>query len=374
MYVGYFFVLYMEKKRKRKGFLKFHEVVTRVIEYVKTDDIYINGADNLYPNTVQNVLYQSNTASLAIRALSDFISGKGVENDFIVNKKGQYLSELIADISTDIAVQNGFWLHVSYELDYNLKYKPINPILLPYLDCRKSKEDDADNDGKIYVSDWSNSSNNFFLNIFKKDKTDWYYPFNPKQEIVHAQVLADGGIEKYRGQVMYVNLTPHFEYALSLFNAVINDADSENRVGMYTNAQLRGGFMGKTLAVTNGLDESFEDVVYEWIGAEGASGVAVVNLEKTEDIKDAIHLIQVKSQYDEKQFSETKQALRENILGAAKNLPKQLVIDGGGIFSQSGEAIQQLKQFYNEQTKNERNAIEKAFKKIGIECKIIPLV
>src|SRR5699024_9180318 len=100
----------MEKKRKRKGFLKFHDVVTRIIEYVKSDDIYINGADNLYPNTVQNVLYQSNTASLAIRALSDFISGKGVENDFIVNKKGQYLSELIADISTDIAVQNGYWL------------------------------------------------------------------------------------------------------------------------------------------------------------------------------------------------------------------------------------------------------------------------
>src|SRR5690554_1953203 len=105
--------------------------------------------------------------------------------------------------------------------------------------------------------------------------------------------------------------------------------------------------MGKSLAVTNGLGESFEDVVHQRLGAEGASGVAVVNLEKTEDIKDAIHLIQVKSQYDEKQFSETKQALRENILGAAKNLPKQLVIDGGGIFAQSGEAIQQLKQFYS---------------------------
>src|SRR5699024_211356 len=128
----------MEKKRKRKGFLKFHDVVTRIIEYVKSDDIYINGADNLYPNTVQNVLYQSNTASLAIRALSDFISGKGVENDFIVNKKGQYLSELIADISSDIAVQNGYWLHVSYELYVKLKYKYDNPSLLHFIDISNS--------------------------------------------------------------------------------------------------------------------------------------------------------------------------------------------------------------------------------------------
>src|SRR5690625_5009540 len=145
----------MEKKRKRKGILKFHDVVTRIIEYVKSDDIYINGADNLYPNTVQNVRYQSNTASFAIRALSDFITSKGYENHIIATKKGQYVSEFIADTCTDIAVQYGFSLHVSYKRDYNPRYLPGNPILLPYIDCRKSREDDSANDGKIYFSDWS---------------------------------------------------------------------------------------------------------------------------------------------------------------------------------------------------------------------------
>lgn len=365
------------KKKRNKARVFFSEVASRAIEYVKSDDIYINGDDNLYAETVQNILYQSPTASLAIRALGDFIAGDGVENDFIVNKKGQYISELIEDIANDIAIQNGFYLKVDYKIDEvndELKYIPVNPILIPYTNCRIGKVDDSDNEGKIYVGNWDNESNSIFSNIFKRNKNKWYYPFNNNQKIISDQIKNDGGIEKYRGQIMYVNLTPKFKYALSLFNAVLNDADSEYRIGAYVNTQWKDGFLGKTIVISNGLDEDFEDVIEQWIGVKGGRGIAYVALEQTTDVKDALHIQQIPSQYDEKQHSETKESVRENILGAAKNLPKQLVFDSNGLFSQSGEAIRELKQFYWEQTKKERRAIEKSFSKIGIDVEIKSII
>ena len=55
-----------------------------------------------------------------------------------------------------------------------------------------------------------------------------------------------GKLQYYRGQVfLYVNLTPKFRYAISKFDSVYNDLDTEYRVGVYTNTMTRGGSWGR---------------------------------------------------------------------------------------------------------------------------------
>ena len=64
-------------------------------------------------------------------------------------------------------------------------------------------------------------------------------------------------VKHYRGQVYYMNLTPRYKYALSKFDSTYNDADSEFRYGLYIN-RATTGFLGKTIAITQGLDETDE--------------------------------------------------------------------------------------------------------------------
>ena len=49
-------------------------------------------------------------------------------------------------------------------------------------------------------------------------------------------------IKHYRGQVMYLNLTPKYRYAISKFESVFNDLDTEYRIGVYCNTMTRSGF------------------------------------------------------------------------------------------------------------------------------------
>lgn len=370
--------------KDKKSFVTFKDIYTRITKYVKSKDIIINGEDNLYPSTVRKIIYESPTATLAVRALIDFITGLGVEVDYVINDQtGQLMSEFVDEFATSISEHYGAYIHINYKLDENLNFVPTNPTLIPYTDVRISKNDDINNLGKLYVANWEEKAGqNFFDNLWEKNKNDWFYPFNPSQSIIKEQINKDSensadiekALSKYRGQIFHLNLTPQFPYAMSLFHPVLNDADSESRMAQYTNSQLRNGFMGKTLAITNGLDEEAVKAIREWLGVEGAVGLSHINVEQSLDINQAVKIEQVQSQYDETKFSETKQTIKENILGCAKNLPKQLVLDSNGLFSQSGTAIQQLKLFFSQQTQKERNAIEKTLQKLGFECKIIPLI
>ncbi len=95
---------------------EFVELYSRVIEVISNDDnIYKNGENNLYPYEIERNTDMSPTASSAINVMSNYISGKGVENDKLVNaKKGYMLSDIVDIIAEDIARQSGSFIWVGY--------------------------------------------------------------------------------------------------------------------------------------------------------------------------------------------------------------------------------------------------------------------
>src|SRR5690606_25862121 len=149
-----------------------------------------------------------------------------------------------------------------------------NPIpnkldTLDYSNCRISKEDDNEYKGKIYLKDW-NAKKGFGTRSSTNDK-QWFYPYNPNPDVIIAQMKADArkglGLKKdepvsveqmvkhYRGQVFYLNMTRKYKYALSKFDSVVNDADSEFRFSLFVNREMRTGFLGKVIAIIKGEDE-----------------------------------------------------------------------------------------------------------------------
>lgn len=370
------------------------ELYSRSISVNKSDTkkIYSNGEGNLYPYEIERVINNSPTATLVCGMMSKFISGKGVENDRIVNSKKQYyLSDIVDIMADDLAPQNGCFIWVGYGFNENAEPFQQKLDILDYSNSRISKEDDNEYPGKVYLKDYQ-KTNVFWQRDSGADT--WYYPYNPSKDIVIAQMKADARaglklkkdddvtieqmVKHYRGQVSYLNLTPKYKYALSKFDSVFNDCDTEFRLSLYTNREMRTGFLGKLIAITQGLDEkqieSIDDDFGKLFGAENTGNMLHLQANAGADLSQVLKLEQVKPMVDDKLLNESEKRIKRNILGAGDNVPEGLIYSPDGIFGDSGGKYIEMKEFYQEQTLKTRSKIEKHLKKLGFETKIIPLI
>lgn len=375
-----------------KARAKFIELYSRVIkkEGDKDDSIFYNGENNLYPNEIELAILNSPSGKNASKMMAKFISGKGVVNDIIVNEEKNYkLSKIVKIASTDISRQNGVYFHIGQRLNDSLELVPVLDVL-EYTKVRIGKEDDNDNITKYWFKDCSKTKS--IIGGKDKDDSTFYYPFSDKQNVILAQIDADYKLSGakdlevdlsvklpyYRGQVYYMNLTPEFKYALSPFDAVYNDLDTESRISMYINRQVRTGFLGKTYVVTAGLDEEDEKQVQDdvklWLGSENVGGTYHFSIGATDDIDKVFKVGQMKAEIDEKLFTETKNTVKSNIYAAANNIPEQLIKSDNTLFGTSADTYVEMKKFYTEQTLDERTELENTLTFLGFECKIIPII
>lgn len=376
-----------------KARAKFIELYSRVIkkEGDKDDSIFYNGENNLYPNEMELAILNSPSGKNASKMMAKFISGKGVVNDLVINEEKNYtLSTVVKMAATDISRQNGVYFHIGQRLNDSLKLEPVLDVL-EYTKVRIGKEDDNDNITKYWFKDCSRTKT--LIGLKDKDNDSaFYYPFSDKENVILTQIDADYKLSGakdldvdlsvklpyYRGQVYYMNLTPEFKYSLSPFDAVYNDLDTESRISMYINRQVRTGFLGKTYVVTSGLDKDDEEAVEAdiklWLGSENIGGAYYLPVNATDDIDKVFKVGQVKAEIDEKLFTETKNTVKSNIYAAANNIPEQLIKSDNTLFGTSADAYIEMKKFYTEQTLDERTELENTLTYLGFPCKIIPII
>jgi hypothetical protein len=369
---------------------KLIELWRRETPYKSTDNIFWNGEDNNYSEEIERVVQSSPTGVRAYTMMSKFIFGDGIsELEDVEFPNGVLLSEVVKDVVDDVAIQGGSFIHVSYGINEKGMFVPVILKSLDYNKCRISKPDDEGNEGMIMVKNF----NKFDPSIprEKQNGSMLFYPFSDNQNVIKAQIKADAKkkkidsedwtelIQHYRGQVLYLNLTPKYRYALSKFDSVYNDLDSEARISTYINTMVRKGFIGKTVVLTQGLDEEQSEQIYEdiaeWLGSENASQAYHMDVEQAVDLSQVLRVEQVKSQFDYQQFDLALKTIRRNILGVANNLPEGLAFsDQNALYAGSGESYKQLKQIYWEQNSWEREKIETAFWKLGFIFKFKPII
>lgn len=371
---------------------KFVEIYNRIIPQKKECDfdIYLNDVDNLYPDRLEAIERNSVTANSCSNKLGNFIFGQGFEKNYDVeintrNNQKITLNRCLLDVSNSLKTHKGVYVHLNYNIEGKVNYFDV----LEYKKCRKVKEDDYGNEGVIVYKDWSKQKRNFsFFNEKKNKRSKWFYPYNP--ENINAQREKDSPkadiktqIVNYRGQVLYFSIDDRNQiYSNGWLNAQgMNDADSEFRMSLYHNNNVRLGFIDKTVLVTNGLDkdssgEVLKDV-QQWLGTENAGGVYHYNSETfVENIDSLLKVITLQSSYDPKKFKELISDLKDNIRSCYLQIPKILINDNeGGIFGSSGGAIKEAMKVYNKETAFIRFEVEDLFKKIFDKpFNIIPLV
>ena len=373
------------------------ELFTRLITRNEKTNVYSNGIDNNYPERIERIINNSVTAKLSAGKMADYVLGNGFSGDYnnlkVNTIKDYTLFDVGRLISKSISYQKGFYLHINYNAEGGLNYLDV----LSYKECRISKEDGIGYKGCIFQSDqWG--SENFSFN-YKNKEAKWYYPYDPKINVINAQRRRDFKIHKkrkantedveqvlkgYRGQVLFVNLEPEKIYPLAYVDVAYNDADSEYRSSVKNNNDIRNGFLDKTIITTLKCDSEKESKkidsdIKDLLGEEGGNVWRVESqVDENGNLMQVVDVQTIKASVNPKLFIETGKIIENNILNSFNGIPKVLAKSSdGALFGTNSETFIESQKYYQKETKEERMVVEKTLNKIfrkKDEIKIVPLI
>lgn len=326
--------------------------------------VIFNGEDNLKPVVVENLIDSSPTAYQCAWLYERFIGGAGFETDLSkVNlSEGVFPyspNNLLFDACEPLSRHQGVFVLVGYNANFEKDHFKI----IPYSLCRLGKKDSKEYIGIILVSPkgWGKD--------LKKDEVDTFDVYNPKPEVIAAQVEAAGGWEFYKGQIAFLKLSDKYDYPLSLIETAYLFADTENQLGLYYNGTAKRGFENTTIIRHRKFPDekdkkNFDDNLKKLSGFENSSSTLAVEddwddeREKTGNFK--FDTIPNKVQADK--FKHFEESSSNFIRKAFKNIPPQLIdYVAGKLGNTSGEDLIKAQSVYNAIISRDQEKIEMFF-------------
>lgn len=344
------------------------------VGYLSRFKLQSYGNDNLYPQHLQAITRASGTAELCLNRYAKFIEGYGFANeaisDVVVNHVGTTADELLHDIARDVARFGGFALHVNY----NVLCQVTEINFVPFENCRLEEEDDAGNVAHILVHpDWTGKkTRNGHVIRVDESNIDRIDVFNPNPEVVAAQVIKAGGIDNFKGQILWVSLDGRFQYPTPIYDSVVTDISTDEGLGNIKYRNVRNNFLVACMLLArkgvpkidekgNKIEEqliSDEDLL-TFQGDENTSKILYVELENEEDKPE---VVQFPTRNYDKEFSVTDASVVERIYAQFhQELFYSIRIGKLGF---TGDVMRDAYQYYAGEVTNEQRFIERAFERI----------
>lgn len=243
--------------------------------FLKNLDIQSYDADNLYPQNVRNIVLNSKTGNGCLERYADYIEGRGIASlplaGFVVNLDGETLADLHSQASGDLAMNDGFAIHVNYNVDGGI----VSLHQIPFENARLVEPDEEGNVRKVALHpDWTGrlTRNGKTVKI-TKDTVDYLDVFNPDPAVVLSQIQEAGGPQFYKGQVYYYSTAGFLRYPYAKFHAVLSDMSTDEGLSNIMNRNVRNNFLPAGAFVrlrSQGAPQSGDDADYEpQVEAEG---------------------------------------------------------------------------------------------------------
>ena len=363
------------------------------VGYLSTLGIKSYGANNLYPQQAKAILDASSTGAQCADRYARFIEGEGFVNPVIynldVNAYGDTTDDLLTAIAQDIADYGGFALHVNYDL--LCRITDIEQV--PFENCRLQEDDDAGYIGHIVTHpDWmGRTTRNGKVLKVSKDTITTFDRFNPSPEIVRAQIAASGGIEHYKGQIMWVSMAGRDRYPLPKYDRVLTDLSTDEGLSNIKFRNARCNFLSSAFVISKtsqALNE--DDAQRQAIEARGfAEDLEQFQGDETSNVlisltvandEEKPEIVEFPTKNFDKDFSVTDASVVERIYSAFEQEPFLCIRNGKVGFS--GTLIHDCYTYYSSLVNKEQRTIERALTKIfeiwheplaSIDCTIKPL-
>ena len=215
-------------------------------------------SDNLYPQRVAEIIEGASTLKTISNRIADFINGEGFQDQviakMIVNRKGikgQTMNRVLQRITPDYQRFDTPVLHVGYNLLGQMC--ELNPVPFEYIRLGILENDCLTKLG--YSANWERDGRSG-----RDQHITWYDAFNPDPAVVLQQIERDGGIGKYKGQIIYDTPDPG-QYPKAACHAVLDDAQVQQEIGMFKVGNTQNSFLA-TLAIL--FPGEFASAQEEW--------------------------------------------------------------------------------------------------------------
>lgn len=363
------------------------------VGYLAALGIKAYGRNNLYPQQAKAILDASSTGAQCADRYARFIEGAGMANAVIygleVNHYGETTDDIVSAIAQDIATYGGFALHVNYDL--NCKVVEIQNV--PFENCRLAEDDDSGYIGKIVTHpDWQGRTTRAGkVQRVSKDTITTYDRFNPDPNIVRAQIAASGGIDYYKGQIMWVSLAGRDRYPLPKYDRVLTELSTDEGLSNIKFRNTRCNFLASAFVITKkgqALNEDeavrqavaargFAEDLAQFQGDETGNVLISLTVENDEEIPE---IKEFPTKNFDKDFDVTDKSVVERIYCAFEQDPFLCIRNGKLGFS--GTTIHDCYTYYASLVSKEQRYIERALTKIfevwheplpSIDCSLQPL-
>lgn len=336
------------------------------IRYLSSLGIKTFGDTNLYPQQIRDIVKASPTGRTCVERRATYIEGNGLSSqalsEWTCNDFGGTVDDIHSLCADDIAYHEGFALHVNY----NILGQIVSVSHVPFENCRLEEEDENGVISHIVLHpDWRGKKTRGGRAIKVDANTIDRLPvFNPDPNIVQLQITTAGGIEFYKGQILYASRAGYTTYPTPSYDSVLTDMSTDEGLSNVNNRNARNNFLpGGMIATRKGQDEDddggFSESLEKAQGDTNALKIIQVQLETDEDMP---VFIPFKSANFDKEFTETAKAVIGNIY-AAFNQEMFCRLRSGSL-GFSGEIAESVKIEYCQQVAKSQRMLSRIYKTV----------
>ena len=296
---------------------------------------------------------------------------------FVINSKGQTLDDLHHLCSIDKARFDGFAIHVNYDVTGRaVEYQHV-----PFENCRIEEPDDNGIVAHIAVHvDWRGKTTRNGKKVdVEGNNIDYIDTFNPKPEVVRRQIVAAGGIQHYKGQIMYVSGAGYMTYPTPVYDSVISEALTDEGLANVMLRNVRNNFLAAgiltrlksqyapdPLTTPNSStykEDEFEAQLAQLQGDTNALKILSFTADSKEEIPTWTPFT---VQNFDKAFTATDDSIKDKIYSIFQQEGWLCIRNGKVGFG--GTLINEIKQEYSERTAKERINLTQAYVKMLAVC------
>lgn len=348
------------------------------VKYLQKLNLQSYGEDNLYPQRVASIIGGSSVGGTCLDRYATFIEGNGFDSqdfsDFICNRFGDTIDDILHLVSLDMAKYHGFALHVNYDaLGHIVELQHIH-----FEDSRLEEEDDNGYVAHIAIHpDWSGQKTRAGK-VIKIDENNVkkIFPFNPKPEVVMNQIEFCGGIENYCGQILWVSFDGRYQYPKPIYDKIVTALSTDEGIDNVLYRNVRNNFMiagalvhkkGTLIGMDDDgnpiepdkRDEMFGEGLNTFLGDTNAASIMDITYENEEDKPDFLNF---RGTNFDKEFDSTQSSITAKIYAAFQQEVWYLISIGKVGFG--GTVLKDAYDVYNSFVSPQRRAISRAFAKI----------
>lgn len=222
------------------------------VGYLRQFNIQKFGDDNLYPQTLRDIIAASSTGSECAERFANFIEGNGFRevlfSEYVVNRRGDTTDDVHTLVCVDVADFDGLALHVNYNILGNI----VELHHVPFENCRLMEEDNNGYVAKIAVHpDWNGKKTRAGKPVkVDKDNIDFIDVFNPCKNVILSQIENAGGIEFYKGQILWISGAGRNVYPRSRADRVVTEMSTDEGLANVKYRNVRCNFLPSGMMVT----------------------------------------------------------------------------------------------------------------------------